>query len=105
MAEVTWLGDEDPSVQQITQYGHTFVKGVSTTVPDKDPKMGKFKAMSMFSVGKGGDVVESEEPERPDPDDGSELAAVRKDLDELGVKYHPNAKLETLRGKLAAALA
>jgi hypothetical protein len=104
MVAVTWLGDEDPRAQQITQYGHVFVKGEPTEVPAKDPFMGKFKAMSVFAVGKDGDVVESEEPEAADPDDGTEIAAVRKDLDELGVKYHPNAKLDTLRAKLADAL-
>lgn len=104
MVAVTWLGDADPSVQHITQYGYDFVKGEPTAVPFQEPFMRKFKAMSVFSVGKDGDVVESEEPESPDVDEGTEIAAVRKDLDELGVKYHPNAKIGTLRAKLAVAL-
>jgi hypothetical protein len=105
MADVTWLGDEDPSVQSITMYGHSFVKGEPTTVPDRDSFMGKFKGNAFFSVGKGGDVVASDEPESADPDDGTEIAAVRKDLDELGVSYRANASLATLRARLAEALA
>jgi len=105
MADVTWLGDEDPSVQAITMYGHAFVKGVPTSVPDKDPRMGKFKGNAFFSVGKSGEVVDSDEPDAPDPDDGTEIAAIRKDLDELGIKYRPNTGLAKLREKLAVALA
>ena len=105
MAEVTWLGDEDPSAQSIEQYGHKFVKGVPTKVSDNDPKMAKFRSMtSVFSVGKKGEAVESKEPEPVDPDAGTELAAVRKDLDELGVKYDGRSGLDTLRAQLAKAL-
>lgn len=50
MAAVTWLGDEDPSVQSIDQYGHTFVKGVPTNVPDKHAQMDRFKGNAFFTV-------------------------------------------------------
>lgn len=50
MADVTWLGDEDPSVQSIEQHGYTFDKGVPTAVPDKDKAMAKFKGNAFFEV-------------------------------------------------------
>ncbi len=105
MAQVTWLGDEDPSVQSIQQYGHTFVKGEPTAVPDKHPQMEKFKGNAFFHVkgddkGKA-DPVESKEPEAPDPDAGTELAAARQALTEAGQKWHHKSSLETLRKQLA----
>lgn len=106
MVEVTWLGDEDPSVQSIEQYGHRFVKGEPTAVPDNDPKMGKFKAMSVFHVGKGkAEPVEAKGPEAPDPDAGTELAAARLALDGVGQKWHHKSSLESLRKQLAEAQA
>lgn len=109
MAEVTWLGDADPSVQVIEQYGHTFVKGVPTSVPDKDERMGKFKAMSVFHV-KGEDKgapepVEAVEPEPVDPDAGTELAALRAEVEKAGGKWHHKSSAETLRKQLADAQA
>lgn len=101
MPKVTWLGDEDPSAQVIEQYGHTFVKGEPVEVPDNDPALGKFRSMSVFSVGKVGDTVESSEPAPPDPEEGTERAAVKAALDERGIKYDGRAKLETLRAMLA----
>jgi len=91
MAQITWLGDEDPAQQKITQYGHTFVKGEPTNVPDKDPMMYKFKAMGVFSV----------DPESVDTEDGTERAAVKAELDAAGIKYDGRAKIETLRELLA----
>jgi hypothetical protein len=105
MAQVTWLGDEDPEAQVITMFGHEFVKGVPTSVPDKDPSMEKLKGNAFFSVGKGGDVVESHEPDPVDPDEGTERAAVKAELDRMNVKYDGRAKLETLREALAKAKA
>lgn len=109
MAEITWLGDEDPSVQQIEQYGHTFVKGVPTSVPDKDPNLGQFKDNRFFHV-KGDDkgkpeTVESVEPPAPDPDAGTELAAARLALEQAGLKWHHKSSVESLRGQLAQAQA
>lgn len=101
MAEVTWLGDEDPGVQQISQFGHSFVKGVPTNVPDKDVNMAKFKGNAMFAVGKKGDVVESDEPEPVDTEQGTERAALKAALDARHIKYDGRAKDETLRELLA----
>ena len=106
MAEVaiTWLGDEDPSAQVITQYGHRFVKGEPTNVPEKDANIGKFKDNAYFTVGnEKGDPIESDEPAPVDPDAGTENDALRKALDRLNVQYDVRANVETLRGKLAAA--
>lgn len=105
MAEVTWLGDADPTVQSIEQYGHTFVKGVPTSVPDKDPKMAKFKAMSVFHV-KGDDKgapepVPSDEPEAPDVEAGTEIGTLKAQLRQLGHAPKGNPGVETLRKQLA----
>lgn len=102
MADVTWLGDDDASVQIIEQYGHTFVKGEPTKVDDNDANMGKFKRMeSVFHVGKGkADVVKSDEPEIDD-EAGSELAAVKAELTARHIKFDGRAKIETLRDQLA----
>lgn len=101
MPGFVWLGDEDPSAQVITHHGHRFVKGEPTNVTDK-AIIAKLKANTMFAEGKG-DVVESQEPPLPDLEEGREIAAVRGELDQLGVKYAENAKIETLRHALAAA--
>ena len=105
MAAVTWLGDEDPSAQRIEQFGHTFVKGVPTDVPDKDPNMRKLKAMSVFHV-KGDDKgaaepVDSEEPEPADPEAGTEIGALKAQLRALGHPPKGNPSVETLRKQLA----
>lgn len=104
MAIVTWLGDESPAAQIIEQYGHTFVKGEPVTVPDKDPYMRKFKAMSVFHV-KGDDKgkpepVESVKDEIREPVD-PELQAARDALDDAGQKWHHKSSVETLRKQLA----
>lgn len=101
MAQVTWLGDEDPSAQVIEQYGHTFVKGEPVEVSDNDPALGKFRRMVVFSVGEAGEAVESKEPDPVDPEEGTERAAVKAALDERGIKYDGRAKIETLRAALA----
>lgn len=103
--EITWLGDEDPSVQQISQYGYTFVKGVPTNVPDKDPSMEKFKGNAFFHV-KGDDKgapepVESKEPEAPDAEAGTEIGALKAELRRLGHPPKGNPGVETLRKQLA----
>lgn len=104
MAKVTWLGDEDPSVQVITQYGHTFVKGEAVDVDDKDPNMGKFKNMgTVFSVGGKADVIESAEPVPADPEEGTEKAAAKAALRARGEEVKGNPSLETLRNRLAAS--
>jgi hypothetical protein len=99
---VMWLGDEDPSQQVIEQYGHIFVKGEPTEVDENDPRLGKFRSSVMFAIGKDAKPVESEHPEPVDPDAGSEIAAVRAELDGLHVKYDGRSGLDTLRARLAA---
>lgn len=105
MAEITWLGDADPSVQTIEQFGVTFVKGEPTKVPNNHPQIEKLKGNQTFSVGKSkAEVVDSDEPE-PEEEDGTELAAVRTELTARGIRFSHNAKLDTLRAKLAQATA
>lgn len=105
MASVVWLGDEDPSVQTITEHGVTFVKGEAVTVSDKHAALDKFKGNPMFQVGAGKpEVVESDEPEAPDPEAGTEKAALKEELRERGVSIQGNPSVETLRGKLAEAV-
>ncbi len=99
---VTWLGDDDPSVQAIEQYGHSFVKGEAVSIDAADPATAKLRANPMFSTEKDAKAVGSSEPDPVDPDKGTEIEAVRKELDMMGVKYDGRSGLETLRSKLAA---
>lgn len=95
MPAVTWLGDADGSVDEITMYGHTFVRGKATNVPDDDPYLGKLKAATgAFHTGSGkADVVDEE--------DSDAVATLKEDLDYRNVKYRANASEESLRKLLA----
>jgi len=100
---VTWLGDEDPSVQVITHKGHSFVKGEAVTVEADERDAASYEANPMFAVGKEKvDPVPSQEPEPANPEAGTEIDTVRKELDALGVKYDGRSGIDTLRGRLAA---
>ena len=103
MAEVsvTWLGDEDPGVQSIRQYGISFVKGEAVKVDKDNPNLGKFLNNPSFSTDKGAEPVESKEPAKPDVEAGTEKEAVKRELDDLGVKYDGRSNLDTLRAVLA----
>lgn len=101
MAEITWLGDEDPQAQVIEQFGHRFVKGEPVKVEDKSPALAKFKGNPAFSFKKS-KPVDSKEPEPKDPAEGTELEAVRKELDGRGISYTETASVESLRAKLAS---
>ena len=101
MAEVVWLGDEDPQAQVIEQFGHRFVKGEPVKVEDKSPALAKLKDNPAFALKKS-KLVESKEPEPANPVEGTELGAVRKELDQRGISYAETATVEALRGKLAA---
>lgn len=101
MAEVTWLGDEDPQAQVIEQFGHTFIKGEPTKIDDKDAAVAKLKGNQFFSFKKA-KPVEAKGPEPKNPVEGTELDAVRKELDQRGISYTETATVATLRGKLAA---
>jgi hypothetical protein len=105
MARFTWLGDEDPSVQTVTVFGHTFVKGEPATVPEKDKAVVvKLKANPMFSTEANPEVVDSDEPEPADPEAGTEKAALKAKLAEYGVRVQGNPSEDTLRNKLAEAV-
>ncbi len=98
--QVTWLGDEDPSIQVIEQYGHRFVKGEPMTF---DGDTSKLENNPFFSVGKKGEPIESEAPPAVDPEEGTEVAAIKRQLDARSVPYRSNATLDALRGSLAKA--
>jgi hypothetical protein len=100
MTKVTWIGDEDPSVQQITHGGYSFVKGVPS---DIDGEGEAFADNAFFVVGKDAEPIESKQPLPVDDDDGTEIGVVKAMLKAKGVAFGPNSKLETLRAKLAEA--
>lgn len=105
MAKFTWLGDEDPSVQSVTVFGVTFVKGEAATVPaSKKGAIEKLKANPMFSTEAHPEVVESDEPEATDPEAGTEKAALKAELAERGVVIRGNPSEDTLRNRLADAV-
>lgn len=101
MPKITWLGDDDASQQIIEQFGYTFIKGEPTDVPDKDKNIQAFTDNAYFSVGKKADAIESTVGDPPNPEDGTEIGALKAELDGRGVKYAANASVETLRGLLA----
>lgn len=106
MAKFTWLGDEDPSVQSVTVFGVTFVKGEAVSVPGtKKGAIEKLKANPMFSTEAHPDVVDSDEPEAADPEAGTEKAYLKAELAERGVVMRGNPSEDTLRNKLAETVA
>lgn len=105
MATLTWLGDEDPSKQSVTVFGKTFVKGEAVTMSEKDEGFAKLKANPMFAFNGKGDVVEAVEPEVPDVEAGTELAALKKELRDRGQEVKGNPSVETLRTRLAGLAA
>lgn len=105
MAKITWLGDEDPSVQSVKMFGKTFVKGEPVTVGEKDRGFDKLKANPMFSFDGKGEVVEAKEPDAPDVEAGTELAALKAELRGLGQEVKGNPSVETLRKRLAEVTA
>jgi hypothetical protein len=104
MASFVWLGDEDPSVQSVTVFGHTFVKGEPRLVADKNKNVvEKLKGNPMFSTDSKADPIESDEPEPIDPEAGTEKAALKAELrDKYGVTMQGNPSLDTLRNRLSA---
>lgn len=106
MTTFTWLGDEDPSVQSVTVFGHTFVKGEPKSVSDKSKNVvEKLKGNPMFSTDSKAEPIESDEPEPVDPEAGTEKAALKAELARRGVVLRGNPSEETMRGKLAEAIA
>lgn len=100
-ATVTYLGDEDASVQSVEMFGRTFVKGEPVTLKSTARGFDKITANPTFSAESNPDLVEADEPEPPNPDEGTELQALRDQLDAAGVKYRPNEGPDSLRSKLA----
>lgn len=99
---VTWLGDEDPHMQIITEAGVEFIKGRPVDVP-VDHEFNGFKWMPMFK-GNPMFAVDGEDTTPVDAGEDDEVESLKKDLDELGVPYRANASLETLRGLYAKKL-
>lgn len=97
----TWLGDGDPAAQAITEGGLTFVKGE----PVKVPSDLSFNGMGWGDRIRGNPsfaVADEQEDDTPvDAGEEEERAAIMAQLDGKGVKYRANAKLDTLRAKLA----
>jgi hypothetical protein len=90
MTDFTWLGDAQPDLDSITMYGHVFVKGKPTSVPDTDPFHGKLAgATNAFSAGKA-------KAELVDEDDTQEVADLKAELDVRNVKYRANASADSL---------
>lgn len=104
MTAFTWLGDEDPGATDVTLFGHSFVKGESVNVTDKTA-IEKLKNNPMFSSDKTAKPVEAVEPEPVDPEAGTEKAALKARLRELGETVQGNLSVDTLRERLAKALA
>lgn len=90
---VTWLGDEDPNQQIITEGGVRFIKGESVEVPadvsfNGVPWADKFRGNPKFSV-EGGD-------------EAAEKADLKAKLRDAGETVQGNPSLETLRARVAA---
>lgn len=100
--DATWLGDEDAQRQSINMFGLTFVKGEAVKVPGDFPQAAKIRNNPMFSVEKDAEIIESEEPEPPDIEAGTELAAAKEEARGLGLEVKGNPKVETVRAQIAA---
>ncbi len=108
MAKLTWLGDSDPSAQVITQNGVTFVRGEAVEVKDKK-LADKLATNPMFSTDAKPEVAEADEPNEEEVSARAEAGTVKGHLKEqlraYGVTVAGNPSEETLRGKLADAVA
>jgi hypothetical protein len=103
-ATVTFLGDQDPNVQSVEMFGRTYVKGEPVTLKEGEPGFDKVVNNPTFSTEKGAEPVAADEPaeaERPEPEEGTELQALRRQLDGHGVTYSKTAGVDALRKKLA----
>lgn len=107
MAKLTWLGDSDPEATDITQFGVNFPKGEAVEVKDKDIA-DKLSKNPMFSTDSKAEAVPADEPDAEElaarGEEGTERAALKTRLRELGVDVKGNPNVETLRNKLAEAL-
>jgi len=105
MAKFTWLGDGDPEAQDITLFGHVFVKGESVNVTDKNVAE-KLAGNPMFTTEKA-DPTPADEPTSEEladrADEGTEKGALKARLKGLGVTITGNPSIDTLRNKLVEA--
>lgn len=108
MTKLTWLGDSDPDAQTITIGGVTFLKGEATDVKDKELAE-KLSKNPLFSTDAKAEPVEAAEPSEEEleqkAEQGTVKAALKRDLAEYGVTLKGNPSEETLRTKLAEAVA
>lgn len=103
MGKLTWIGDSDPDAQMILIEGVAFVKGEATEVKDKE-LFDALKGNPMFSDDAKAEVAAADEPDEDElaarAEEGTEKAALRRELAKHGVTVKGNASVETLRGKL-----
>lgn len=108
--KAVWLGDEDPQSQFIRMGDLAFVKGQSVTVPEKHEYADMIRDNPTFAVdGTKAEPVEADEPSAEEQqarsEEGTEKAAIKHRLRELGQPVQGNPSLDTLRERLAKALA
>lgn len=103
--KATWLGDADPLQQIITLGGQRFIKGEAVSVSADNPMAEKIRANPMFSVEKGAEPIESDEPEPVDPAEGTELGAARLEAQRLGLTVKDSEDVDAIRGHIAAHFA
>lgn len=108
MAKLIWLGDSDPEAQAVTIEGVTFVKGEATEVKDKK-LADKLATNPTFSTDTKAEAVAAEEPSEEElanrAEEGTEKAALKARLREYNVTVQGNPSVDTLRSKLADAVA
>lgn len=105
---LTWLGDSDPSQVVISMYGMQFVKGEPVAVKDK----AVFERLSnnpMFSSEKNATPADADEPSdealAAASEAGTAKAALKAQLRTLGITVQGNPSEDTLRERLAKAVA
>jgi len=101
--KATWNGDGDPQAQMIHMFGLRFIKGEETRVPANLYVEGIDAYDTIYN--NPSFSVEDEEPDPVDAGEENEEEALKKQLDELGVKYRANASVDTLRNALDRATA
>src|SRR6478672_7742485 len=106
MGSLTWIGDTDPAAQSVTVGGVTFVRGQAVPVKDK----ATFEALSknpMFSADGKFDEPDVDEPTDEQiaarSEEGTQKAALKAQLRDLGEDVKGNPSLDTLRNRLATA--
>jgi len=106
--KATWLGDEDPQAQLVRMGDLAFVKGQSVSVPKDHPMADAIRHNPTFAVDAAkADVVDAKEPDEDErnarSEEGTEKAALKADLRNLGIVVQGNPSVDTLRARLADA--